>query len=110
MIPGIIGKKIGMTQVFRENGIAEAVTAIEAGPCMVTQVKAKDTEGYDAVQLGFGQAKRLNSPERGHLKGLGEFKHLREFRLSDASSVKVGDKVEVSLFKKGDLVDLTGIS
>ncbi len=110
MIPGIIGKKVGMTQVFREDGIVEAVTVIEAGPCAVTQVKTDAKEGYNAVQLGFGPAKRLNSPERGHLKGLEHFKHLSEFTLSDASSVKVGDKVEVSLFKKGDLVDITGIS
>ncbi len=110
MIEGIIGKKLGMTEVFRENGTLEAMTVIEAGPCTVTQVKTATKEGYDAVQLGYGQAKRLNSPERGHLKGLGQFKYLREFRLDDTSSVKVGDRVEVSLFQKGDLVNISGIS
>ena len=68
MITGMIGRKLGMTQVFREDGAAEAVTAIEAGPCVVTQVKMAAKEGYNAVQLGFGEAKRLSSPQRGHLK------------------------------------------
>ena len=110
MIQGMIGKKLGMTQIFRDNGKAEAVTAIEAGPCLVTQVKAMDKEGYNAVQLGFGQAKRLKSPQLGHLKGLGEFKHLREFRVGNTKNIKVGNNVDVSLFKVGDLVDITGVS
>ncbi len=110
MIQGIIGRKLGMTQIFREDGTAEAVTAIEAGPCTVIQVKTVAKEGYSAVQLGFGEAKRLNSPEQGHLKGLGRFKHLREFKLSDTEAAKVGEKVDASLFKAGDLVDVTGIS
>jgi len=110
MIPGIIGKKLGMTQICMDDGTAEAITAIEAGPCTVTQVKTSDKERYNAVQLGFGQAKRLNSPQRGHLKELGQFKYLREFRMDDVEAVKVGDKVDVSLFKTGDLVDVTGIS
>jgi len=110
MIQGIIGRKLGMTQIFRENGEAEAVTAIEAGPCIVIQVKTKDKEGYNAVQLGFGEAKRLNSPQKGHLKGLGQFKHLREFRVSDSEAIEVGETVDVSLFKTGDLVDITGVS
>jgi len=110
MIQGIIGRKLGMTQIFRENGKAEAVTAIEAGPCTVIQVKTKDKEGYNAVQLGFGEAKRLNSPQKGHLKGLGQFKHLREFRVSDSEAIEVGETVDVSLFKTGDLVDIIGVS
>jgi len=110
MIQGIIGRKLGMTQIFRDNGKAEAVTAIEAGPCLVTQLKTAAKEGYNAAQLGFGQAKRLNSPQKGHLKETGQFKYLREFRLDDAEAVKVGDKVDVSLFKAGDLVDVTGVS
>jgi len=110
MIQGIIGRKLGMTQIFRENGEAEAVTAIEAGPCIVIQVKTKDKEGYNAVQLGFGEAKRLNSPQKGHLKGLGQFKHLREFRVSDSEAIEVGETVDVSLFKTGDLVDIIGVS
>lgn len=110
MIPGIIGKKLGMSQIFREDGRMEAVTAVEAGPCCVVQVKTGDREGYGAVQLGFGETKRLNSPEKGHLKGLGQFRHLREFRMDNTEDVQVGDKVDVSLFEVGDLVDVTGIS
>jgi len=110
MITGIIGRKLGMTQICTDDGEAEAITAIEAGPCTVTQVKNAAKENYNAVQLGFGQAKRLNSPQRGHLKELGQFKYLREFRADDVKKVKVGDKVDVSLFKTGDLVDITGVS
>jgi large subunit ribosomal protein L3 len=110
MVQGIIGKKLGMGQMFGDDGKVEAVTAIEAGPCMVTQVKTRDKEGYNAAQLGFGQAKRLNSPQRGHLKKLGQFKHLQEFRVADIGDIKVGDKIDVSLFKEGDLVDITGVS
>ena len=110
MIEGIIGRKLGMGQIFTDDGKAEAVTAIEAGPCVVTQVKAKDKEGYNAAQLGFGETKRLNSPQRGHLKGQGLFKHLREFRITDTEATNVGDKVDVSLFKAGDMVEITGVS
>ena len=109
-IKGIIGRKLGMTQIFRDNGKAEAVTAIEAGPCTVTQVKTAAKEGYNAVQLGFGEVKRLNSPQRGHLKELEQFRYLREFRVADIEGVQVGDKVDVSLFKTGDLVDVSGVS
>ncbi len=109
-IEGIIGKKMGMTQVFKDDGKSEAVTAIEAGPCIVIQVKTVDEEGYNAAQLGFGQAKRLKSPEKGHLKELGQFKYLREFRVSDTKDIKPGERVDVSLFKAGDLVDITGVS
>ena len=110
MLQGIIGRKLGMTQVFKENGEVAAVTAIEAGPCTVIQVKAAAKEGYNAVQLGFGEAKRLKSPQRGHLKELGQFRYLREFRVDDAEAATVGDRVDVSLFKEGDLVDVTGVS
>ena len=110
MTLGIIGKKLGMTQVFRDNGRAEAVTAIEAGPCAVTQVKTGAKEGYSSVQLGFGEVKRLNSPQRGHLKGLGQFRYLREFRVDDTEAIEAGKKIDVSLFKPGDLVDITGVS
>ncbi len=110
MINGIIGKKLGMTQVFRDSGKAEAVTAVAAGPCTVIQLKTEDKEGYSAAQLGFGQAKKLKSPQKGHLKEMGEYRYLREFRLEDAGDVKVGDKIDVSLFAAGDLVDITGVS
>ncbi len=110
MIQGIIGRKLGMTQVFGDNGEAKAITAIEAGPCIVTQVKTVAKEGYNAAQLGFGEVKRLKSPLKGHLKELGQLKYLREFRVADTEAIKVGDKVDVSLFKAGDLIDITGIS
>lgn len=110
MIDGIIGRKKGMAQVFNEDRSVVQVTAIEAGPCFITQVKRADKEGYDAVQLGFGEAKRLNQPEKGHLKKVGLLKHLREFRVPDTSSVEVGQKIDVSIFKPGDIVDVVGIS
>lgn len=107
--PGIIGKKIGMTQVFQDDGQRLAVTAIEAGPCVIIQVKKLSTEGYNAIQLGFGEAKHLTEPEKGHLKKLGNFKHLKEFRTA-GDELKVGDKLDVSLFQPGDVVDVVGIS
>ena len=110
MAARIIGRKLGMTQIFRENGKAEAVTAVEAGPCVVIQVKTVAKDGYDAVQLGFGEVKRLKSPLRGHLKGLGEFRYLREFRMSEPETAEIGDKVDVSVFKEGDMIDVTGVS
>jgi len=110
MLQGIIGRKLGMTQIFRDNGEAEAVTAIEAGPCVVIQVKTAAKEGYNAVQFGFGEARRLKSPERGHLKELGQFRYLREFRVDDTENIEIGERVDVSLFKEGDMVDVTGVS
>ena len=110
MIQGIVGKKLGMTQIFKEDGTAEAVTAIEAGPCTVVGVKTVAKEGYDAAQLGFGEAKRLKSPRREQPKGLRQFKHLREFRVDDIEAIEVGQRVDVGLFKTGDLVDVTGLS
>lgn len=107
---GIMGAKLGMTQIFGSDGTAEAVTAIEAGPCVVTQVRTMAKEKYNAVQLGFGKAKRLNSPQRGHLKELGQFRYLREFRVDDIEGIEVGNQVDVSLLKEGDLVDITGVS
>ena len=110
MTQEIIGKKLGMSQVFGGDGTVAAVTAIEAGPCTVTQVKTADKDGYNAVQLGFGETKRLKSPQRGHLKGTGEFRYLREFRLDETKEVEVGQKIDVSQFQSGDLVDVTGVS
>jgi len=110
MISGLIGRKVGMTQVFTEKGTMQSVTAIEAGPCVVTQIKTSAKEGYNAVQLGFGQAKRLNEPEKGHLGKLGLFRHLKEFKVEGASKVELGHKVDVSLFKPGDMVDIIGLS
>ncbi len=110
MVSGIIGKKIGMTQFFRATGEVVAVTAVEAGPCYVAQLKTEAREGYNAIQLGFGQAKRLNSPQKAHLKGMDQLKYLREFRVGDVTSIQVGQKVDVSLFRPNDLVDIIGFS
>ena len=110
MFPGIIGKKIGMTRVFLGEGEMIAVTAIKAGSCFVTQVKNQAKDGYSAVQLGCGQAKHLNAPQRGHLKGIDEVGYLREFRTEDVSSVKRGDKVDVSFLNLDDFVNVSGLS
>ena len=108
---GIIGRKLGMTQVFDENGRLEAVTAVSAGPCFVTQIKTQEKDGYYAVQLGYGEAKRLNSPEKGHLKGAGkQVQHLMEIRVEAPTALKVGQTLDARLFKKGDKDDIIGIS
>jgi large subunit ribosomal protein L3 len=109
-INGIIGKKLGMTQVYTEDGKCTPVTAIEAGPCKIIQVKAVNTDGYNAAQLGFGLAKKLTGAEKGHVKELGQFKYLREFRLDSIEGLKPGDAIDVSQFKAGELIDVIGIS
>lgn len=112
MKKGIIGKKIGMTQIFDEKGKVIPVTVIEAGPCVVAQVKTQETDGYNAVQLGFGEVKpnKVNKPKAGHFAKakLTATKHLREFRLDDISDVKVGDEVKADVFAAGDKVDIQG--
>jgi large subunit ribosomal protein L3 len=112
MLKGLIGKKIGMTQIFDEQGVAHPVTIIEAGPCYVTQVRRPEKEGYAAIQLGFGEVhpKRLTSGELGHLNsnGLPPMRFLREFRSKE--SVNVGDKVTVDAFAVGERVDVIGTS
>lgn len=118
MVEGLLGKKLGMTQVFDERGEVMPVTIISAGPCVVTQIKTRETDGYEAVQLGFGEAKRLTQPERGHLrKSQPEgaererlLKHLREFQARDISAVKVGQEITVGIFKPGDVIDVSGVS
>jgi large subunit ribosomal protein L3 len=114
MFPGIIAKKIGMTQLFQESGETVAVTAIQAGPAVVTQIKSRDRDGYDAIQVGFVENKmkqsQLSSPEMGHLRGLENVRYLREFRTDDINSVKRGDKVDIGFLKQGDLVNVSGFS
>jgi large subunit ribosomal protein L3 len=110
MINGIIGKKVGMTQVFAASGEIVPVTVVEAGPCTVTQVKTADNDGYQAVQLGFGHAKHLNSPEKGHLKRLPPLRYLREFLVEKSEEFVVGQKIDASIFKAGDKVDVVGVS
>ena len=114
MKKAIIGKKVGMTQIFDETGHAIPVTVIEAGPCVVTQKKTAEKEGYSAVQLGFETVaeKKLTKPELGHLKkaGVEAKKVLKEFRLDTAAEMNVGDVIKADTFAKGEKVDITGIS
>jgi len=112
MLKGLIGKKIGMTQIFDEQGVAYPVTIIEAGPCYVTQVRVQEKDGYSAIQLGFGEThpKKLSSGELGHLKAtqLPPMRFLREFRSKEAANV--GDKLTVEAFAVGERVDVIGTS
>ena len=114
MKKAIIGRKVGMTQIFTEEGKVIPVTVIECGPCTVVQKKTVETDGYDAVQLGFSAVpeKKLNKPEAGHIRkaGVEPVKVLREFRLDDAASMNVGDVVKASVFEVGDCVDVVGTS
>ena len=105
---GLLGEKLGMTQVFQEDGTAQAVTVLEAGPCMVTQVKTMAKDGYEAVQLSFGEKRRLNKPEEGHLRQAGKFRYLRELPPADLDYVQVGQTVDVSIFQPGDIINVTG--
>jgi large subunit ribosomal protein L3 len=109
-VEGLLGKKLGMVQVFEADGTVLGCTVVEAGPCLVTQVRTKDRDGYEAVQLGFGAKKRLNEPEKGHLKGLGNFRYLREFKADSLEGISVGTRLGAEMFKAGDRVDVTGIS
>lgn len=114
MKKGIIGKKIGMTQIFDEVGNVIPVTVIEAGPCVVAQKKTAENDGYDAVQLGFIDAKekQLNKPAKGHFAkaGVAAKKHLKEFRLEGAAAMNVGDMITAETFAAGEKVDVTGIT
>ena len=114
MKKGIIGKKIGMTQIFDEIGNVIPVTVIQAGPCAVTQKKTTETDGYNAVQLGFGTAKEkhLTKADMGHFKKANvEYKkHLKEFRLDDISAINVGDVITADTFAVGEKVDVTGMT
>ena len=110
----IIGKKVGMTQIFDESGKVIPVTVIEAGPCVVVQKKTTEKDGYNAVQLGFGDVKesKLTKPELGHLKKaeVSLKKYLKEFRVEKAAEMNVGDEIKADIFANGDKVDVTGIS
>ena len=114
MKKAIIGKKVGMTQIFDEMGKVIPVTVIEAGPCVVTQKMTAEKEGYEAVQLGYEEVaeKYISKPEAGHLKknGIGMLKHLKEFKLENAAELNVGDVLKADVFTAGDKVDVTGIS
>ena len=112
MEKAIIGKKIGMTQIFDEKGLVIPVTVIEAGPCIVAQVKTIETDGYNAIQLGYGDVKenRINRPEKGHFTKakLALKKHLREFRVSEIADIAVGNEIKADVFEAGDKIDVQG--
>jgi large subunit ribosomal protein L3 len=111
---GIIAKKLGMTQVFLEDGSVVPVTIVEASPCMVVQKKTKEKDGYDALQLGFlpKNGQRVNKPLSGHFKkaGVGPYYHLKEFRVETGEGFEMGQEVTLNLFKPGDVVDIIGLS
>lgn len=114
MKKGLIGKKVGMTQIFDEAGSAIPVTVVEAGPCVVTQKKTMENDGYEAIQVGFGDVKvnRVNKPMKGHFDkaDVAPKKTLKEFRLEDIESVNVGDILKADTFAVGDVVDVKGTS
>ncbi len=114
MSVGILGTKVGMTQIFDEAGVAIPVTVVQAGPCTVTQVKTKQTDGYAAIQVGYGaiKEKAINKPEMGHLAkaGAGPLRHLHEYRLADPSEFELGQQLTVDRFEAGQTVDVVGTS
>jgi len=112
MLDGLLGKKLGMTQVFDPTGRALAVTVVETGPCVVTQLRTQESDGYNGVQLGFGTAKRLNKPEAGHLRASGaNSRHVREIHTDGNGELTVGQTVTAdTIFKAGDAIDVTGQS
>ena len=114
MSVGILGTKLGMTQVFDETGNAVPVTVIQAGPCVVTQIKTEQTDGYSSVQVGYGEVKEkaLNRPKLGHLKksGASPVRHLREYRVDDTGEFEIGQAVAADRFEAGQLIDVSGIS
>ncbi len=114
MTLGILGTKLGMTQIFDNEGRSIPVTVIQAGPCKVTQVKTQTSDGYSALQLGFGdvKTKALSKPELGHLSksGISPVRHLREYRVNESASYELGQEVKVDIFEEGQLVDVIGTS
>ena len=107
---GLLGRKVGMTQIFSDSGNVVPVTIVEAGPCYVTQVKTAKRDQYNAVQIGFGEAKKLKSPQKGHLKDLPPLRYLREIRTDNVGDYEHGQKLDVSIFSVGDRVDVVGTS
>jgi large subunit ribosomal protein L3 len=110
-IAGLLGRKIGMTTYYHDDGTAESVTAVEVGPCVVTQVKTEARDGYEAVQIGFGAARRLNSPEAGHQsRSGGRFSHLQEFGVDNLSEFEVGQELKADVFEVGEPIKVIGTS
>src|SRR5712692_1780694 len=110
MAEGLLGKKLGMTQIFQDSGKVVPISVLQVGPCFVTQVKTAEHDRYGAIQLGFEEAKRLIKPARGHLKNLPPLKHLHEVRTSNTGDFEIGQKLNVTLFTVGEFVDVSGIS
>ena len=110
MAEAIFGRKLGMTHVFSSAGEARGVTVVEAGPCVVVQIKTQERDGYDAIQVGFGQRKTLTKPVRGHVKQLGNFRFLREVRVDDPNVYEVGQTLGADVFEEGDIVNVVGTS
>jgi large subunit ribosomal protein L3 len=111
-VEGLLGKKLGMVQTFTKEGAMVGCTVLEVGPCVVTQIRTRERDGYEAVQLGYGAKKRLNEPEKGHLKAAnaGNLRYLREFKANGTDEIRVGQKLGVELFKAGDRVNVSGTS
>jgi large subunit ribosomal protein L3 len=111
-VKGILGQKIGMTQVFDDQGHAIPVTVVEAGPCRVAQIKRPETDGYSAIQLAFGNSKRLNKPAAGHLakSGIDGAKHLVELRVDDMAGYELGSEIKADIFEEGEIVDVIGVT
>ncbi|MCH7712646.1 MAG: 50S ribosomal protein L3 [Chloroflexi bacterium] len=110
MIQGFLGRKVGMSQVFREDGIVVPVTVVEAGPCVVTQIKTQETDGYEAVQLGFGEVKKRNKPMAGHFSKSRLSRYVKEVKADDIGEFQVGQSLTVDIFQPGEFVDVTGRS
>ena len=110
-VSALLGKKIGTTQTFLESGDSHCVTAVQAGPCTVTQVKTVEKDGYDRVQLGYEQVRKLNKPRSGHLKSAQRlFRYLREVKADDVSEYEVGHQIDASVFEPGEVVDAIGLT
>ncbi|MEA2434260.1 MAG: large subunit ribosomal protein [Actinomycetota bacterium] len=111
-VKGILGRKIGMTQVFDDQGRAVPVTVVEAGPCRVAQIKTPDTDGYSAIQLAFGEAKHTSKPRAGHLAKaeIDSARHLVELRIDDMAGYEVGTEIKADIFEVGEIVDVVGVT
>ena len=109
-VEGLLGRKIGMTQIFEDDGTSVPVTVIDTTSCTIVQVKTKEKDGYEALQLGFGERKRVTKALQGHMKDYGKFQVLREFGTDDIAAAEAGVKVGCDIFEVGDLVDVSGAS
>ena len=107
---GVLGRKQGMTRVFSPDGTVEPVTVLSVGPCVVTQVKTLQRHGYQAVQVGYEESRKINQPEKGHLKRTSPFKHIKEFRVDSLGDFQIGQRIDADIFQPGDVIDVVGVS